>query len=64
MGIEIIFKITAVGLLTAILGQILKQMGKDEISTITTLAGFIIVIIMVLNLISDLYNTFQTIFQL
>ena len=47
MGIEIIFKITAVGLLTAILGQILKQMGKDEISTITTLAGFIIVIIMV-----------------
>ena len=64
MGIEIIFKITAVGLLTAILGQILKQMGKDEISTITTVAGFIIVIAMVLNLIGELYNTFQSIFHL
>lgn len=64
MGIEIIFKIVAIGLLTAILGQILKQLGKDEIATIATLAGFIIVIIMVLNLISDLFTTFQTIFNL
>ena len=64
MGIEVIFKIAAIGVLTAILGQILKQMGKDEISTITTVAGFVVVIIMVLNLISDLYNTFQSIFNL
>ena len=64
MGIEVIFKIAAIGVLTAILGQISKQMGKDEISTITTVAGFVVVIIMVLNLISDLYNTFQSIFNL
>lgn len=64
MSVEIIIKIAAIGLLTAILGQILKQLGKDEISTITTLAGFIIVIIMVLNLISELFTTFQTIFSL
>ena len=64
MGIEVIIKITAIGLLTAILGQILKQMGKDEIATITTLAGFIVVIIMALNLISQLFSTFQSIFNL
>ena len=64
MGIEVIIKITAIGLLTAILGQILKQMGKDEIATITTLAGFIVVIIMVLNLISQLFTTFESIFNL
>lgn len=64
MGIEIIIKITAIGLLTAILGQILKQMGKDEIATITTLAGFIVVIIMALNLISQLFSTFESIFNL
>ncbi|MBO5394388.1 MAG: stage III sporulation protein AC [Clostridia bacterium] len=63
MGIEIIIKIAAIGLLTAILGQILKQMGKDEIATIATIASFIVVIIMVLNLISELFSTFQTIFN-
>ena len=63
MGVEIIFKIAAVGLLTAIVGQILKQSGKDEISTLATLAGLIIVIIMVLNLLGDLFNTLKTIFS-
>ncbi len=63
MGVEIIFKIAAVGLLTAIVGQILKQSGKDEISTLATLAGLVIVIIMVLNLLGDLFNTLKTIFS-
>ncbi len=63
MGIEIIFKIAAIGLLTAVIGQILKQMGKDEIATFATLAGLIIVLIMVLNLIGDLFTTLRTIFN-
>ena len=64
MNIDIIFKITAIGLLTAIFGQLLKQMGKDEIATIATLAGLIVVIIMVLNLVGDLFTTLKTIFNL
>ncbi len=64
MGVEIIFKIAAIGLLTAIIGQILKQTGKDEISTIATLAGLILVIIMVLNLIAELFTTFNNLFNL
>ena len=63
MGIEIIFKIASIGLLTAIVGQILKQTGKEEISTIATFAGFIIVLIMVLNLVGDLFSTMKTIFN-
>ncbi len=63
MGVEVIFKIAAIGLLTAIVGQILKQTGKDEISTLATLAGLIIVLIMVLNLVGDLFNTLKTIFN-
>ena len=43
MDISIIFKIAAVGILTAIVGQVLKKADKDEIATITTLAGLIIV---------------------
>lgn len=63
MGVEIIFKIAGIGILTAIVGQILKQTGKDEISTLATLAGIIIVIFMVLNLIGDLFETLKTLFQ-
>lgn len=63
MGVEIIIKIAAIGLLTAIIGQILKQTGREEISTIATLAGLILVIIMVLNLIGELFNTFNNLFQ-
>ena len=63
MEVDIIFKIAAIGLLTAIVGQILKQTGKDEMSTLATLAGLIIVLIMVLNLIGDLFVTLNTIFN-
>ena len=41
MDVDIIFKIAAIGILTAIVGQVLKQSGKDEISTLATLAGLI-----------------------
>ncbi len=63
MDVEIIFKIAAIGILTAIVGQILKQTGKDEISTIATLAGLVVVIIMVLNLIGEMFNTIKTLFN-
>lgn len=63
MEVDIIFKIAAIGILTAIVGQILKQTGKDEISTLATLAGLIIVLIMVLNLLGDLFTTLKTIFN-
>ena len=63
MDVDIIFKIAAIGILTAIIGQVLKQTGKDEISTLATLAGLIIVLIMVLNLIADLFSSLKTFFN-
>lgn len=63
MDIEIIFKIATIGILTAIVGQILKQTGKEEISTLATLAGLIIVLLMVLNMIGDLFTTIRTLFN-
>lgn len=62
MGVEIIFKIAAVGILTAVVGQILKQSGKEEISTFSTLAGLIIVLLMVLDLINTLFDTVKNLF--
>lgn len=62
-GIEIIFKIAGIGLLTAIIAQILKQTGKDEIGTMATLAGLIIVLVMVLGLITDLFESIKSMFN-
>lgn len=64
MGVDIIFKIAAVGILTAVVGQILKQSGKEEIATFSTLAGLIIVLMMVLNLIGSLFDTVKNMFGL
>ena len=63
MGIEIIFKIAAVGVLTAVVGQVLKHSGKDEIATLTTLAGLIIALLMVLNLIANLFDAVKSLFN-
>lgn len=64
MGVEIIFKIAAVGIITAVVNQILKHSNKEEIATLSTLAGLIVVLLMVLNLISTLFDTVRTMFKL
>jgi stage III sporulation protein AC len=64
LDINIIFKIAAVGIITAIVGQVLKKADKDEIATITTLAGLVIVLFMVVDLIAGLFDTLRTMFGL
>ena len=64
MGYDVIFKIAGIGILTAVIGQILKNIGKDEMATITTLAGVVVVLIMVVNLISQLLDTVKNLFSL
>lgn len=64
MGVEIIFKIAAIGILVSVVNQILKHSGKDEIATLTTLAGLIIVLLMVVDLISQLFTTVKSLFFL
>lgn len=63
MGIDIIFKIAGIGIITAVTNQILKYAGKDEIATLTTLAGIVIVLFMVINMISQLFDTIKTLFN-
>ena len=64
MGIDIIFKIAAIGILTAVTNQVLKYAGKDEIATLTTLAGVVIVLFKVVNMISELFGTVKQLFSL
>ena len=62
MDISIILKIAAVGILTAIVNQVLKKADTDEIATLTTLAGLVIVLMMVIDMISQLFETLKTLF--
>ncbi|HIU06272.1 MAG TPA: stage III sporulation protein AC [Candidatus Onthoplasma faecigallinarum] len=59
---EIIFKLAGIGLITSIVNQILKYCGKEEIASITTLAGLIISLLMVLDLIQSLFDTVKSLF--
>ena len=63
VDVDIIFKIAGIGILTAVVSQILKNSGKDEISTLATLAGIILVIFMVLGMIGDLFESIKSIFK-
>lgn len=62
MTIDIIFKLAGIGLITSIVNQILKYCGKEEIASITTLAGLVICLLMVLNLIKTLFDSVKSLF--
>ena len=59
---EIIFKLAGIGLITSIVNQILKYCGKEEIAHVTTLAGLIVSLLMVIGLIQDLFETVKGLF--
>ncbi|MBZ4666433.1 stage III sporulation protein AC [Mahella sp.] len=64
VDIDLIFKIAAIGILVAILNRVLVQSGREEIAMMTTLAGLVIVLLMVVDLINQLFQTIKSIFQL
>lgn len=64
MDVDIIFKIAAIGIIIAILNQILTRSGREEYTMITTIAGLIVVIMMLLPNIVDLFNYIKSVFEL
>ena len=63
LDVSLLFKIAAVGILLMIIDKILKSSGKEDIAMITNMAGIIIILLMVLNLINTLFTTVKTMFQ-
>lgn len=64
MGIEIVFKIAGIGILIAIICQLLKQTGRDDMAMLAALAGLVITLMMVIDLIGALFTSVKQIFQL
>ena len=64
MDVDLIFKIAAIGILVSVLNQVLARSGRDEQATMTTLAGLVVVLMMVVQEISDLFNLVKNLFGL
>lgn len=64
MDIDFIFKIAAIGIIVSVLHQLLTRTGRDEQATMTTIAGLVVVLYMVVQQISRLFDTVKSIFRL
>lgn len=64
MDINFIFKIAAIGIIVSVLNQVLMRSGREEQATMTTLAGIIVVLFMIIQQISKLFATVKSTFGL
>lgn len=64
MNIDLIFKIAAIGIIVAVLNQVLIRSGREEQAMMTTLAGLIVVLMMIINQIDVLFRTIKSVFEL
>ena len=64
MDVDFIFRIAAIGILVAVLNQVLSRSGRDEQAMMTTLAGLVVVLMMVVQKISDLFLLVKVLFGL
>lgn len=63
MEIDLIFKIAAVGIIVSILNQVLSRSGREEQATMTSLAGLVVVLMILAQKIADLFDLVKTLFE-
>lgn len=63
-GVDLIFKVAAIGILVAVLNMLLVRAGREDQAMMTTIAGLIVVLLMVIQEISNLFETIQSVFGL
>ncbi len=63
-GVDLIFKVAAIGILVAVLNMLLVRAGRDDQAMMTTIAGLVVVLLVVLEEISKLFETIKHIFNL
>ncbi|MBQ7106325.1 MAG: stage III sporulation protein AC [Clostridia bacterium] len=64
MDVDFIFKVAAIGIIVTVLHQVLVRSGREEQAMLTTLAGLVVVLLMIVNVIADLFDTVKNIFGL
>ena len=63
MDVDLVFKIAAVGILVSVLNQVLTRSGREEQATMTSLAGLVVVLMMLAQKIADLFDLVKTLFE-
>ena len=63
-GVELIFKVSAIGILVAVLNMLLVRAGREDQAMMTTIAGLVVVLLVVVQEISDLFETIKSLFGL
>ena len=63
MDVDLIFKVAAIGILVAVLNQLLIRSGREEQATMTTLAALVVVLMMIAQKIADLFDLVKTLFH-
>ena len=64
MDVDLIFKIAAVGILVAVLNLLLSRSGRDEQALMTTIAGLVVVLVILVQRIADLFDLIRSLFEL
>ncbi len=64
MGIEMLFKVAGIGILAAVIVQLLKQNGREEVATVAAIVGLILATMLMISMLSELLNTIKTTFSL
>lgn len=64
MDVDMIFKIAAIGIIVAVLNQLLIRSGREEQALLTTIAGLVVALMMIISQISDLFTTVKNTFGL
>ena len=64
MDVDLIFKIAGIGIIVAVLNLVLKRAEREEQAMMTTLAGLIVVLMMIISSISDLFDRVKSVFGL
>ena len=62
MEVDLIFKIAAIGIVVAVIHRLLVQSGRDEQALMVTIAGLVVVMVIIVNQISELFDTVRTVF--
>lgn len=64
MDVSILFKIGAIGILATVISQLFQHQGRSDLATLTGLAGLVIVLFIVLGMVSDLFSTLKSLFDI
>lgn len=64
MTVDLVFRIAGIGVIVTVIAQLLSRAGRDDIAMLATLSGLVVVLMMVVNMISDFFTSIRSLFSL